>query len=173
MTVQPVSDLQGSHENRLLSVRLRTLTLLVGCPLRTGHCYDRSLGVFTDPADLRRRSVQWLLSVVKPTQTSGLAWSDSCPPPIRPLSPKSRALQWAQYSRTRTAQHMGMDHRGRHVGMPEQLLHGANVVVGLQQVGGKTMPQRMTAHTFVDATSRGSTLHRFLNCAGDGGGGGE
>lgn len=53
--------------------------------------------------------------------------------------------------------------RGRHVGMPEQLLHGANVVVGLQQVDGKTMPQRMTAHTLVDATSGGSTLHRFLN----------
>lgn len=38
---------------------------------------------------------------------------------------------------------MRVDHRGGHIGMAEQFLHGANVAAGLQQVGGETVAQRM------------------------------
>ena len=35
---------------------------------------------------------------------------------------------------------MGVDHRGLYVRMPEQLLHGPDIVAGLDQVGGETVP---------------------------------
>src|SRR5690606_11197691 len=34
-------------------------------------------------------------------------------------------------------EHVGVDHGGADIGVTEQLLHGADVIPGLQQVGGK------------------------------------
>lgn len=38
---------------------------------------------------------------------------------------------------------MGVDHRGRHVGVAEQFLHGADVVAAFEQVSGERMAQRV------------------------------
>ena len=41
---------------------------------------------------------------------------------------------------------MGIDHGDTHVRMPEQFLHGADVVTALQQVSGEGMAQHVRAH---------------------------
>ena len=46
---------------------------------------------------------------------------------------------------------VGIDLSGLDVRMPQQLLHGADVVPGLQQVGGKGMAQRVRRGRLVDA----------------------
>ena len=43
----------------------------------------------------------------------------------------------------RHLQHMRIDHRGTHIAVAEQLLHGANVGTRLQQVCRERMAQRM------------------------------
>jgi hypothetical protein len=39
---------------------------------------------------------------------------------------------------------MSVDHGGPQVGMPQQFLHGANILPGLEQVRRKTMPEGVT-----------------------------
>ena len=50
----------------------------------------------------------------------------------------------------RPVQHMGIDHRRRHIAVPQQLLHRADIRPPFQKMGGKRMPQRMTAHLLGD-----------------------
>ena len=38
---------------------------------------------------------------------------------------------------------MGVDLRGRHINMPKQILHAANIGPALEQMGGKTVAQRV------------------------------
>jgi hypothetical protein len=40
-------------------------------------------------------------------------------------------------------QHVRVDHRGAHVTMPQQFLHGPDVVAVFEQVRGKRVPQRI------------------------------
>ncbi len=39
---------------------------------------------------------------------------------------------------------MGIDHRRTDVLVPEQFLHGADIVPGFQQMGGKRMAERIS-----------------------------
>jgi hypothetical protein len=39
---------------------------------------------------------------------------------------------------------MGIDHGGLHVLMPEQFLHGPNIVSGFQQMRRETVPERIS-----------------------------
>jgi hypothetical protein len=44
---------------------------------------------------------------------------------------------------------MGVDLRGFHIGMAEQLLHRANVLAALQQMRGKAVAQRVRGRWLV------------------------
>src|SRR5690606_6466676 len=63
-------------------------------------------------------------------------------------------------------EHVGVDHRGRYIPMPQQLLHRANVIPRLKQVRREGMPQRMTARPFPDSARPNRLghppLHRTL-----------
>ena len=69
-----------------------------------------------------------------------------------------RALHW---NHPRTVQHMGIDHGRRHVRVTQQLLHGADIVAGLEQMSCKRMPQDMTA----DALGHPRLRRRFMDLA--------
>ncbi len=49
--------------------------------------------------------------------------------------------------------------------MAQQLLHGADVVVGLQQVSGEAVTQGVAAHPLIETRGVGRTLDRLLNHA--------
>jgi hypothetical protein len=58
---------------------------------------------------------------------------------------------------------MRVNHGGTHIGMPQQFLHCANVVTGLQQVGGKAMSKGMATRRLQDPRLPDSGLDRTLN----------
>ena len=58
---------------------------------------------------------------------------------------------------------MGIDHGGGDVLVAEQLLHGANVVAALQQVGGKAVPEGMAACWFAQASGAHGEFDRVLD----------
>jgi hypothetical protein len=49
------------------------------------------------------------------------------------------AIQWAQHRQATSVKYMGVDLRGSDVRMPEQLLHGANILACFQKMRGKGM----------------------------------
>ena len=55
----------------------------------------------------------------------------------------SDRIERAAHATPAAIEHVGVDHRGFHIGMAEQLLHGADVVARLQQVGGERMAQHV------------------------------
>lgn len=55
----------------------------------------------------------------------------------------SELVQRTRHPTPAFVQHMGADHRGRHVGVAEQFLHGADVVTALKEMGGKRMAKRV------------------------------
>uniref|UniRef100_A4XWW2 Uncharacterized protein n=1 Tax=Ectopseudomonas mendocina (strain ymp) TaxID=399739 RepID=A4XWW2_ECTM1 len=82
-------------------------------------------------------------------------------------SPRSpSAIQRAEHRQAAAVEHMGVDHGGLHVSMAEQLLHSADVLSRLQQVGGKTVTQGMRGYLLDDAGPPGGALevplHPFL-----------
>ena len=60
---------------------------------------------------------------------------------------------------------MGVDHRGLDVGVAEQLLNGSQVGAGLQQMGGKGMPQGVGGSPLGDIGRSGGQLDRLLIAA--------
>lgn len=46
---------------------------------------------------------------------------------------------------------MGVDHGGGDIAMAEQLLHGANVIAALEQVGGEAVPEGVATGGFGEA----------------------
>jgi hypothetical protein len=60
-------------------------------------------------------------------------------------------------------QHVRVNHRRRHMPMPQQLLIRADVVPVLEQVGGERVPQRMAGDTLRQARLPGRLFHRTLN----------
>lgn len=58
---------------------------------------------------------------------------------------------------------MGIDHGGGDVGVAEQLLHGADVVAVLEQVGGEGMAERMAASPFEDIGGADGVVHFALD----------
>jgi hypothetical protein len=59
-------------------------------------------------------------------------------------------------------QHMGIDHGGADILVPQQFLHGANVITCFEQMSHKAMAQRVTTALFGNARSRDRILHRSL-----------
>jgi hypothetical protein len=53
-------------------------------------------------------------------------------------------VEWAAHGFRTTIQDMGIDHGGLHVLMPEQFLHGPNIVAGFQQMRGKRVAERIS-----------------------------
>src|SRR5690606_19902672 len=66
-------------------------------------------------------------------------------------------IQRTQYTVAATIEYVGVDHRGLHIGMTQQLLDRAHVLAALQHVRRNTMPQRVRRGRLVDARR---PLHR-------------
>jgi len=58
---------------------------------------------------------------------------------------------------------MRVDHGGPDIAMPQQLLDGADVGVGLEQVAGKTVPKAMSRRPLADPGLPHRLLDRFLH----------
>ena len=56
-----------------------------------------------------------------------------------------------------------VNHGRAHIGVAQQFLNRANVVPGLQQMGGKRMTQHMRAHRLGDGRQPGRLAHRALH----------
>jgi len=56
-----------------------------------------------------------------------------------------KLLQWADHARLVLPGDMGIDHRCLYVRVPEQFLDGSDIVTGLDQMGCKTVSQRMNS----------------------------
>jgi len=50
------------------------------------------------------------------------------------------AIDGALHAVTTAIQHMGVNHRGFHIFMPQEFLDGANIIPGFQQVSCETVP---------------------------------
>src|SRR5712671_149913 len=71
-------------------------------------------------------------------------------------------VEWAANGFRATIQDMGIDHGGLHVLMPEQFLHGPNIVSGFQQMRRKRVAEGMTGDVFVDSGQACGGAHGFL-----------
>jgi len=58
---------------------------------------------------------------------------------------------------------MGIDHRRSYVGMTQQSLNGADVVIGLEEMGGKTVPKGMRPDALGELGSPYRHFNRFLD----------
>ena len=76
----------------------------------------------------------------------------------------SQPVEWTPNSKPASIQHVQLRHRRADVGMPEQLLHRANVVSVLEQMGRERMPEAVRPHALRDAgpphRARHLPLHR-------------
>ena len=82
-----------------------------------------------------------------------------------PESARLRRVEPVQRTPHRSAaelEHMGVDHRGRHVGVAQQVLDRADVIAVLQQVGCKGMTQGMRGRRLGNAGGHDRALERPL-----------
>src|ERR1035437_446062 len=69
---------------------------------------------------------------------------------LSPISPVYRSSQSVKRTFDRYpgfVEHMRVDHGGGHVGVPQQFLHGTDLMPRRQQMRGEGMPQHMGCHT--------------------------
>lgn len=71
-------------------------------------------------------------------------------------------IQGTPHALPAAIKHMGVNHRGRHIRMTEQFLHGADIVAKLQQMRRKGMPQAVAVDLFVDTRTLSGDLDRLL-----------
>src|SRR5450432_3988469 len=76
--------------------------------------------------------------------------------PIHPVKRAAHAVRPLSH-------HVRVDHRGLEVGMAQQLLHRADVVAILKQVGREAMAQRMATRRLADAGPAHSPLDGTLD----------
>ena len=74
-------------------------------------------------------------------------------------------VEWAAHGFRATIEDMSVDHGGLHVLMPEQCLHGPNIIAGFQQLRSERVPERMAGDVFVDPGQAGRGAYRFLQTA--------
>ena len=55
---------------------------------------------------------------------------------------------------------MGIDHCSSEIAVPEQLLNCTDIIIGLEQMAGKTVAEGMGGSPFSEL----SFIDRFLNC---------
>ena len=75
-------------------------------------------------------------------------------------------IQWAPHSEAAAVQDVRVQHRGRDVLVPQQLLDRADVVAGFQQMGREGMSERMTTHALGNAAPLASLGDRALQDSG-------
>lgn len=63
----------------------------------------------------------------------------------------SLPIQWTTHRQATPLQDVSVDHRRPHVLMAEQLLNGADVVTGLEKVGGKGVAEGVTGDALEQA----------------------
>jgi len=69
--------------------------------------------------------------------------------PRQPL--KLKAIERAFHARAALAQHVGVDHGGGDIVMPEQFLDGADICAALQRVSREAVAKRVAGNAFDDA----------------------
>src|SRR5262252_10895399 len=74
-------------------------------------------------------------------------------------------VEWVAHGFRTTIQDMGIDHGSLHVLMPEQFLHGPNIVAGFQQLRGERVPKGMAGDVFGDPSQASRSAYRFLQTA--------
>jgi hypothetical protein len=81
------------------------------------------------------------------------------------LFTRLQKIRRAAYPRGASIEHMGVDHGGAHVLVPQELLDGADVLPSLQQMGGKRVSEGMAAGLLGDSGLSHGSLHRLLHHA--------
>lgn len=71
----------------------------------------------------------------------------------------SQDVKRTPYAAGAALQDVRIDHGGRHVFVPQKLLHGADVGAGLQQVSGEAVPESVAGHTFSQSSRSCSTAY--------------
>ena len=71
-------------------------------------------------------------------------------------------IQWTAHGETAALKNMGVNHRSLHILMPQEFLHGADVVAVFEQVGGKAVAEGVRTNPFGDARLLGCASDRFL-----------
>jgi len=74
-------------------------------------------------------------------------------------------VEGAAHGLCATIEDMGVDHRGLHILVPEQCLHGPNIVAGFQQRRGERVAEGMAGDGFLDPGQACSGAYRFLQTA--------
>jgi len=67
------------------------------------------------------------------------------------------------YRKAGSVHHVGVDHGGGDIRMPQQLLHGADVIMSFEKVGGKRVARGMATDLFGDTRPRSPLFHGFLD----------
>src|SRR5262245_65259749 len=62
-------------------------------------------------------------------------------------------LEWAAHGFRTTIQDVGIDHGGLHILVPEQFLHGPNIVAGFQQLRGEAVPEGISTLLIIRRSS--------------------
>src|SRR5437763_2180085 len=75
---------------------------------------------------------------------------------------ESTSIQRADHPATTTVEDMGVDHRRADVDMPEQFLHGADIVARFEQMGRKGVTQRVRGRRFREPGITNRLPHRSL-----------
>jgi hypothetical protein len=84
-----------------------------------------------------------------------------------PAASDSLKIQRAAHRQAAALQDVGVDHRRPHVLVPQQFLDGPDVVPGLEQVGGKGVPQGVRGHALWEARLPGLPV-RTARCRPEG-----
>jgi hypothetical protein len=75
----------------------------------------------------------------------------------------SQAVRRTPHSLSSSVQNMSVHHGSRHVPVPQQLLHGPDIIPRLEQMCSKGMPQRVAARPFSDTTRPDRLGHGSLD----------
>jgi len=74
-----------------------------------------------------------------------------------------KLIQRAADGETALIKNMRIDHGRLDIGVPQKLLHGTNVVTGLEQMGGKAVAEGVWANAFGDTGQLASFVDGFLD----------
>ena len=64
---------------------------------------------------------------------------------------RGRLIERTAHTHSSTVEHMRVQHRGGHVAMPQQFLHGADIISRLQQMRRERMAEGVARRSLADA----------------------
>ena len=128
------------------------------CSSARGTPRARGMGTGTRPGRRRfgLRSRRW-------TRASGPACSAGSRVANRPDARIPYFVERTAHAEAAAIQDVGVDHRGLQVAMAEQLLHGADVVAALEQMGREAVAQRVAARALGEPRLAHRARHRALH----------